>query len=98
MEEIQAEFPILQRKRYLNTCSLGALSRRSSDAVSEFLRLWGELGASAWYEIWLGELHNLRASFARSRAGVHDHRLVRRRESVRVQPQGISLSRRCRAL
>ncbi len=39
MEEIQAEFPILQRKRYLNTCSLGALSQRSIDAVSEFLRL-----------------------------------------------------------
>lgn len=65
MEDLRTEFPILERKTYLNTCSLGALSRRSIDAVSEFLRLWNELGASAWYEIWLAELQGLRERFAR---------------------------------
>lgn len=65
LEAYREEFPILQKKVYLNTCSLGALSRRSQWAVNEFLALWGELGASAWYEIWLGELQKLRESFAR---------------------------------
>lgn len=59
------EFPLVHRKTYLNTCSLGALSRRSMDAMGEFMELWNTYGASAWYEIWWGELHNLRDSFAR---------------------------------
>ncbi len=61
----RSEFPTLQRKVYLNTCSLGALSRRSHRAVNEFLALWEEWDASAWYEIWLGKLGELRESFAR---------------------------------
>lgn len=59
------QFPILNRKAYLNTCSLGALSRRSMGAMSEFMELWNTYGASAWYEIWWGELQNVRDSFAR---------------------------------
>lgn len=65
LEAYRGEFPTLQRKVYLNTCSLGALSRRSHQAVNEFLALWEEWGASAWYEIWLGKLQELRESFAR---------------------------------
>lgn len=61
----RAEFPILERKVYLNSCSLGPLSRRSRAAVNEFLDRWDELGASAWYEIWWGALQDLRARFAR---------------------------------
>lgn len=59
------EFPILSRKTFLNTCSLGALSRRSISAVQEFLELWAELGASAWYELWVGKLAELRAAYGR---------------------------------
>src|SRR5262245_37224448 len=59
------EFPILQRKVYLNSCSLGALSRRSMDAMARFQELWNEYGASAWYKLWLGELAALREQFAR---------------------------------
>lgn len=63
-EALRAEFPGLARSTYLNTVSLGAISRASRDSVSSFLGLWEEHGASAWYEIWLGELAALRASFA----------------------------------
>lgn len=59
------EFPILQRKVYLNSCSLGALSRRSMDAMTRFQELWNDYGASAWYKPWLGELAALREKFAR---------------------------------
>lgn len=61
----RAEFPIFEHTTYLNTCSLGALSRRSRSAVNEFLDLWQAYGASAWYKTWLGEVAALRSSFER---------------------------------
>lgn len=64
-EATRAEFPTLSRKTYLNTCSLGALSVRTRAAVNRHLDLWEELGASAWYEIWMGEIANLRGKVAR---------------------------------
>ncbi|MHB8606255.1 MAG: aminotransferase class V-fold PLP-dependent enzyme [Thermoplasmatota archaeon] len=70
MTYLRDEFPILARKTYLNTCSLGALSRRSRAAVGRFLDLWEDMGASAWYELWLGELDATRKKFARL---VHAH-------------------------
>ena len=59
------EFPILQRKTYLNSCSLGPLSQRSMTAMTRFQELWNEHGAQAWYQIWMGELAALRQKFAR---------------------------------
>jgi len=61
----RSEFPILQSKTFLNTCSLGALSNRSIAGVQEFLGLWAEMGASAWYELWVGRLAEMRAAYAR---------------------------------
>jgi selenocysteine lyase/cysteine desulfurase len=61
----RSEFPGLEQSTYLNTCSLGQLSRRSVGAVHRFLELWMRYGASAWYETWLGELADTRARFAR---------------------------------
>ena len=63
--EARAEFPTLARKVYLNTCSLGALSKRVRQAVNLQLDLWEEYGAAAWYQIWLGECAALRASSER---------------------------------
>src|SRR5579872_671752 len=60
----RAEFPILQRKTYLNSCSLGALSQRSMQGMTQFLEMWNEWGAHAWYEIWLGEIARARQKFA----------------------------------
>jgi kynureninase len=59
------EFPILQRKTYLNSCSLGALSQRSMRGMAQFLEMWNEWGAHAWYEIWLGEIAKAREKFAK---------------------------------
>src|SRR5712692_1022538 len=61
----RAEFPILQRKTYLNSCSLGALSQRSIKGIEQFMEMWNEWGAHAWYEIWLGEIAKVRQKFAK---------------------------------
>jgi kynureninase len=58
------EFPILQQKVYLNSCSLGPLSRRSMDGLSRFMELWNEHGAQAWYRTWMGEIASVRAKVA----------------------------------
>jgi kynureninase len=58
------EFPILERKTYLNSCSLGALSKRSMENMARFMEMWNEWGAHAWYEIWLGEIAAVRRKFA----------------------------------
>ncbi len=60
------EFPILARKAYLNSNSLGALSRRSIEERRRFEELWNEMGASAWYEIWWRKLEEVRAGFGRT--------------------------------
>ncbi len=59
------EFPGLARSTYMNTCSLGQLSRRSIEAMHRYMELWMSYGASAWYELWLGEMADARARFAR---------------------------------
>jgi kynureninase len=58
--EARHEFPILNDRVYLNSCSLGALSRRAEGYLDEFRERWHTMGASAWYEHWLGRLALLR--------------------------------------
>jgi selenocysteine lyase/cysteine desulfurase len=58
------EFPILEDRTYLNSCSLGALSRRSMALLGEYQELWNTMGASAWYELWLGRMAELREHVA----------------------------------
>jgi len=60
----RAEFPILQRKTYMSSCSLGALSDRSMRGMAQFMETWNEWGAHAWYEIWMGEIAKAREKFA----------------------------------
>ncbi len=62
--EYRSEFPILQRKTYMNSCSLGALSLRSMRGLETFMETWNEWGAHAWYEIWMGEIAKVREQFA----------------------------------
>jgi len=62
--KVRAEFPILQRKVYLNSCSLGALSLRAAAYLDSFQDLWHELGASAWYGPWGERLGDLRSRVA----------------------------------
>lgn len=65
LERLRTEFPILQSRTYLNSCSLGALSRRSMGYLGEYQALWNTMGASAWYELWLGRLAEVRGAVAR---------------------------------
>jgi selenocysteine lyase/cysteine desulfurase len=64
LDAIREEFPILARRTYLNSCSLGALSRRSEKRLGEFLERWHDMGASAWYEHWLARIEELRGRVA----------------------------------
>ena len=64
LELLRAEFPILGRRTYLNSCSLGALSRRSERYLEEFTGHWHDMGASAWYHHWLGRVEDLRSQVA----------------------------------
>lgn len=63
-DDWRSEFPILERKTYLNSCSLGALSQHALRRIGEFHENWHEYGASAWYGIWVGRLAELRARVA----------------------------------
>src|SRR5207344_1204524 len=53
------EFPVFGQAIYLNSCSLGALSRRSRARVNDYLDLWDLRGAAAWYDTWLPALDEL---------------------------------------
>lgn len=64
LEAWRAEFPILGSRTYLNSCSLGALSRRGMGYLGEYQALWNAMGASAWYELWMGRIAQLRGSVA----------------------------------
>src|SRR5437588_11419769 len=71
----RSEFPILQRKTYLNSCSLGALSDRSMRGLARFQEMWNEWGAHAWYKIWMGEIAEVRRKFA-SIIGAQPHEVA----------------------
>lgn len=60
LDSLRAHFPILGRRNYLNSCSLGALSDRAEDYLDDFRDRWHTMGASAWYEHWWGRLQLLR--------------------------------------
>jgi kynureninase len=60
LDRTRAQFPILSRKTYLNSCSLGALSHRAIHYLDEFQERWHDMGASAWYTHWLGRVSDLR--------------------------------------
>ncbi|HEX8393790.1 MAG TPA: aminotransferase class V-fold PLP-dependent enzyme, partial [Longimicrobium sp.] len=64
LEAWRTEFPILQTRTYLNSCSLGALSRRSMGYLGEYQALWNTMGASAWYELWMARIGQLKQTVA----------------------------------
>ena len=49
-EDVRHEFPILEHRNYLNSCSLGALSHRAEAYLDEFRQQWHAMGASAWFQ------------------------------------------------
>ncbi|MDH4045232.1 MAG: aminotransferase class V-fold PLP-dependent enzyme, partial [Gemmatimonadota bacterium] len=63
LSQYRAEFPVFASQIYLNTCSLGALSRRSRARVTTFLDEWETRGAAAWYDVWWERLGELRRRY-----------------------------------
>jgi selenocysteine lyase/cysteine desulfurase len=63
LAHLRAEFPILERTTYLNSCSLGALSRASRRRVNEYLDQWDARGAANWYDVWWAALAELRQRY-----------------------------------
>lgn len=62
---LRSEFPILRQQTYLNSCSLGALGKRTVARIDQFLKEWRSQGAAAWYETWWGRLQETRTAFAK---------------------------------
>jgi selenocysteine lyase/cysteine desulfurase len=60
---VRAEFPILERAVYFNSCSQGALSRRVRHAYETYIEGWDRNGAE--WETWAGRASDARAAFAR---------------------------------
>jgi selenocysteine lyase/cysteine desulfurase len=60
---IRSEFPILEHKTYLNSCSQGALSLHVREAYDEYLAGWDENGAE--WNHWVERAETMRSSFAR---------------------------------
>ena len=65
VESFRDEFPIFRHSLYLNSCSLGALSIRARARVNEYLDLWENRGAAAWYDVWWAALEELRVRYGR---------------------------------
>ena len=61
----RGEFPIFEHTIYLNSCSLGALSRHARSRVAGCLDQWDERGAANWYDIWWTALEELRGRYGR---------------------------------
>lgn len=57
---LRPEFPLLDRFIYFNACSLGPLPRSGMAALSEYSRLWDELGTPVWVDWWMPEVDRLR--------------------------------------
>jgi len=62
------EFPLVQQKTYLNSCSIGAVSLRSLSGLPEFL-MWNQ------WERWLDALDRARRQFA-ALIGAHPHEIA----------------------
>ncbi|MEZ4378315.1 MAG: aminotransferase class V-fold PLP-dependent enzyme [Gemmatimonadales bacterium] len=63
LERFRSEFPILERTTYLNSCSLGALSRASRERIAMHLDQWDARGAANWYDVWWEALAELRRRY-----------------------------------
>ena len=59
------EFPIFEHTIYLNSCSLGPMSKRSIAGLEQYRDHWSAYGAPAWWKAWIPRLEAARERFAR---------------------------------
>jgi len=64
----RSEFPILQHKTYLNSCSLGPISTRVKKALKRYIEIW-EMEELPWdetpWDTWMKSIEDVRVEFAR---------------------------------
>ena len=60
---VRANFPILQEKTYLYSCSQGALSYAVVAGLDDYVASWRT--STAPWDVWMGAYESLRVSFAR---------------------------------
>ena len=56
--ERRADYPVLERKTYLASHTLGAMHRRTPERLAEFTGLWAERGVVSW-ETWAPEVERV---------------------------------------
>jgi kynureninase len=66
LADYRAEFPVLDRKAYLISASLGPISHRSRSRVDAYLDAWASKGAPdhVWYEDIFPAMRDLKRTFA----------------------------------
>ena len=66
LESYRAEFPVVERKAYLISASLGPISNRSRAYLDEYVDAWASKGAPdhVWFEDIFPRMRTLKASFA----------------------------------
>jgi len=92
---IRSEFPVFDRKVYLNSCSQGALSKRVEAAFGEYLRSWHQQG-SPW-DLWIDKYEEARCLFAKFIGAEADEVAVVASASAGVNSVASALSFRERA-
>jgi kynureninase len=66
LESYRAEFPVVERKAYLISASLGPISNRSRAYLDEYVDAWASKGAPdhVWFEDIFPRMRSLKSSFA----------------------------------
>ena len=63
LKTIRREFPLLENKTYLNSCSYGVLSRTVERAFMQYMESRHERGAQ--WDVWVGQMETLRSALGR---------------------------------
>src|SRR5947209_1041757 len=63
--QFRAQFSIFEHTVYLNSCSLGPLSRGGMAALAQYREDWSRFGAPAWWKVWMPKLQDAKERFAR---------------------------------
>jgi selenocysteine lyase/cysteine desulfurase len=71
----RGQFPIFEHTVYLNSCSLGPLSRGGMAALAQYREDWSRFGAPAWWKVWMPKLQEAKERFARL-INAHPHEVT----------------------
>lgn len=65
-ESYRTEFPMLEDKTYLLTCSLGAMPRQARKELDRYAEIWEKYGAHGWFEEegWFTTVEQVKQLFA----------------------------------